>query len=79
MTRQRHTVDSITDDDLDDLYENANEGWRRGDRWKARAEMAEGALERLHAVLAHYSWEHAQVPVRHVLDALAEPKENSTP
>ncbi|MFM9811630.1 hypothetical protein ACKI16_24345 [Streptomyces scabiei] len=41
MTKHRHTADSITDDALDELYENANEGWRRGDRWKERAEKAE--------------------------------------
>lgn len=43
MTK-RHTADSITDDALDALYENANRGWRRGDAWKARAEQAEAAL-----------------------------------
>jgi len=47
MSRPRYTADTITDDALDDLYENANEGWRRGDRWKERAEKAEAAIERL--------------------------------
>lgn len=46
MTK-RHTADSITDAALDELYENANKGWRRGDEWKARAEAAEAALDRV--------------------------------
>jgi hypothetical protein len=44
MSQRRHTASSINDDDLDELYENANRGWRRGDEWKARAEAAEAAL-----------------------------------
>lgn len=47
MTKHRHTASTITDDTLDRLYDNASRGWRRGDRWKARAEKAEAALERL--------------------------------
>lgn len=50
MTSRRHTADSITDDDLDALYENATKGWRRGDGWKARAERAEAALAEVLAV-----------------------------
>ena len=44
MSPRRHTASSITDDALDALYENATEGWRRGDRWKERALAAEAAL-----------------------------------
>jgi hypothetical protein len=44
MSKPRHTASSITDDALDELYENASKGWRRGDRWKARAQKAEEAL-----------------------------------
>ncbi|MFM9681128.1 hypothetical protein [Streptomyces brasiliscabiei] len=47
MTKHRHTASTITDDTLDRLYENASRGWRRGDRWKRRAEKAEAAIERL--------------------------------
>lgn len=47
---KRHTADTITDDALDELYENANRGWRRGDEWKARAEQAEAA------VIRAYEW-----------------------
>lgn len=47
MSKPRYTADTINDDALDELYENANEGWRRGDRWKERAEEAEAAIERL--------------------------------
>lgn len=79
MTSKRYTADSITDDALDELYENANRGWRRGDEWKARAEAAEAALERVRGVLAPYNWPHAQVPAAHLQRAIAEPKENSTP
>jgi hypothetical protein len=41
---KRHTASTINDDDLDELYENASRGWRRGDEWKRRAEKAEEAL-----------------------------------
>lgn len=80
MTAKRHTADSITDDALDELYANANRGWRRGDEWKARAEKAEAAIERAErlarrwAILRAYGG--AAVELR---KALAEPKENSTP
>ncbi|MDX3839024.1 hypothetical protein [Streptomyces europaeiscabiei] len=47
MTKHRHTASTITDQTLDRLYENASRGWRRGDRWKDRAEKAEAALARL--------------------------------
>jgi hypothetical protein len=46
MSPQRYTADTITDDALDALYENANRGWRRGDEWKTRALAAEAAVER---------------------------------
>ncbi|MFI7014127.1 hypothetical protein [Streptomyces sp. NPDC050164] len=80
MTAKRYTADSITDDALDELYENANRGWRRGDEWKARAEKAEAAIKRADrlarrwAILRAYGG--AAVELR---KALAEPKENSTP
>ncbi|MEV0526612.1 hypothetical protein AB0I66_24525 [Streptomyces sp. NPDC050439] len=47
MSKRRYTASSIDDDALDALYENANEGWRRGDRWKERAESAEAALRQV--------------------------------
>jgi hypothetical protein len=50
MSAKRYTADSITDDALDELYENANKGWRRGDEWKARAEQAEAALEHVRGI-----------------------------
>ncbi|WP_020141158.1 hypothetical protein [Streptomyces sp. 351MFTsu5.1] len=78
MTSRRHTADSITDDDLDALYENANKGWRRGDEWKERALAAEAAVERASrlarrwAILRAYGG--AAVELR---KALAEPKEST--
>lgn len=75
----RYTADSITDDALDALYENANRGWRRGDEWKARAVKAEAAIERAErlarrwAILRAYGG--AAVELR---DALARPKEDGT-
>ncbi|MFD6432846.1 hypothetical protein [Streptomyces venezuelae] len=48
---KRYTASTITDDQLDALYENANEGWRRGDRWKARARAAEEEYQHLLAEL----------------------------
>lgn len=80
MTSRRHTADSITDDDLDALYENANKGWRRGDEWKERALKAEAAIARAErlarrwAILRAYGG--AAVELR---KALAEPKESTTP
>ncbi|MFF7310533.1 hypothetical protein [Streptomyces sp. NPDC008137] len=81
MSPQRYTADTITDDALDELYENASRGWRRGDEWKDRARKAERALERVEALA--YRWETA-LPVdepyaRSLRAALAGPKENSTP
>lgn len=78
MTSRRHTADSITDDDLDALYENASRGWRRGDAWKKRALAAEAAITRADrlarrwAILRAYGG--AAVELR---KALAEPKENT--
>ncbi|MGV2914467.1 hypothetical protein [Streptomyces alfalfae] len=48
---KRYTASTITDDALDALYENANEGWRRGDRWKKRARAAEEEYQHLLAEL----------------------------
>lgn len=48
---KRYTASTITDDVLDALYENATEGWRRGDRWKERAMAAEEEREQLLAEL----------------------------
>lgn len=77
---RRHTADSITDDALDDLYDNASRGWRRGDEWKKRALAAEAAVKRADrlarrwAILRAYGG--AAVELR---AALAEPKENDEP
>ncbi|QQC89857.1 hypothetical protein [Streptomyces alfalfae] len=49
---KRYTASTITDDALDALYENANEGWRRGDRWKKRARAAEEEYQHLLAELS---------------------------
>ncbi|MFD5670259.1 hypothetical protein ACN6K6_000643 [Streptomyces violaceoruber] len=51
MTAKRYTASSITDDALDALYENATEGWRRGDRWKERAEQSAAAVERARVIV----------------------------
>lgn len=80
MSKRRHTADSITDDALDKLYQNANRGWRRGDEWKKRALAAEAAVKRADrlarrwAILRAYGG--AAVELR---AALAEPKESTTP
>lgn len=50
MSPERYTASTITDDALDALYANANEGWRRGDRWKERAQAAEATLLEVLAV-----------------------------
>lgn len=54
MSQKRHTASSITDDALDELYDNASKGWRRGDIWKAKAieieadrDSAAAAIERV--------------------------------
>lgn len=79
MSQRRHTASSITDDALDALYENATEGWRRGDRWKERALAAEAAIERAErlarrwAILRTYG--SATVELR---AALAQHEETST-
>lgn len=84
----RHTADSITDDALDELYANANEGWRRGDRWKERALAAEAVLARITTwcdELDEYSQvvmkdETAKHPVaENIRHRLAQPKESTTP
>jgi hypothetical protein len=87
MSPERYTADTITDDALDALYENANRGWRRGDEWKARAEKAEGAIARLTAwcdeldegLRTRVRDHTAEHPVAAFVRArLAEAKENST-
>jgi hypothetical protein len=81
--QRRHTANSITDDDLDALYENANKGWRRGDEWKKRALAAEAAVQRAEELAAR--WKTARPGHPHhgfavvLLEALAEPKESTTP
>ncbi|MET9734311.1 hypothetical protein ABZZ79_27835 [Streptomyces sp. NPDC006458] len=85
---QRYTADSITDDALDQLYDNATRGWRRGDEWKARALKAEAAIARLTAwadELDEYSQvvlkdQTAQHPVAaQIRHHLTQPQETSTP
>lgn len=79
MSKPRKTASAITDDDLDELYDNASRGWRRGDEWKRRALAAEAAvgradrLARRWAILRAYGG--AAVELR---AALAEPKEESS-
>ncbi|MEV8031410.1 hypothetical protein [Streptomyces sp. NPDC086182] len=79
MSQPRKTTSTITDDELDELYDNASRGWRRGDDWKQRALAAEAAVERAGrlarrwAILRAYGG--AAVELR---AALAEPKEEST-
>lgn len=77
--QRRHTADSITDDDLDALYENANKGWRRGDEWKTRAEAAEAAIERAERLARRWAIlrTHGGAALE-LRAALAESKENST-
>lgn len=53
MSTRRHTASTITDDALDALYENATDGWRRGDRWKQRAIEAEAERESVYRERAH--------------------------
>jgi hypothetical protein len=88
MSAKRHTADSITDDALDELYENANRGWRRGDAWKERALKAEAALERVtdwceeldtraRRLIKDDSAEHpVAASIRH---RIADPEETNTP
>ncbi|WP_442803395.1 hypothetical protein OG411_17400 [Streptomyces pseudogriseolus] len=74
MTPKRHTASTITDDDLDALYENANRGWRRGDEWKQRALAAEAAVERVQQACHELPYEHA----RRILAALAQHEESTS-
>lgn len=79
MTR-RYTADSITDDALDELYDNANRAWRRGDRWKERAIAAEAAVERARRLASRWAVLRAYGGAATELrDALAEPEETTTP
>jgi hypothetical protein len=79
MSPERYTASTITDDALDALYANANEGWRRGDRWKERAEAAEAAIERAERLARRWAIlrTHGGAAVE-LRAALAEPKENGT-
>ncbi|MFF8879623.1 hypothetical protein [Streptomyces flaveolus] len=77
---KRHTASDITDDALDALYANANEGWRRGDRWKERALAAEAAIERANRLARRWAIlrTHGGAAVE-LRAALAQPEENSAP
>lgn len=77
MTK-RHTASTITDDALDALYENASRGWRRGDRWKARAEAAEAALHQVLGVAEVIEANGVKWAADSVRRA-AKTEENSTP
>jgi hypothetical protein len=77
MTR-RHTASTITDDALDKLYDNASRGWRRGDRWKNRAERAEAALTEVLAVAEVIEANGIKWAADSVRRA-AQTEENSTP
>lgn len=79
MSQRRHTASSITDDALDALYENATEGWRRGDRWKERALAAEAAIERAERLARRWAIlrTHGGAAVE-LRAALAQPEETST-
>ncbi|NUS74902.1 MAG: hypothetical protein HOV70_01710 [Streptomyces sp.] len=88
MRKPRYTASTITDKALDDLYKNANKGWRRGDGWKERALKAEAALTRLTAwcnaldeSTRRLTGEPSAVhPVAaNVRHQLADPQENSAP
>lgn len=75
MTR-RFTASTINDEALDQLYENANRGWRRGDAWKERALKAEAAIVRVQQACHDLPYEHA----RRIIAALDGPtEENRTP
>ncbi|GAA3301369.1 hypothetical protein GCM10020295_44480 [Streptomyces cinereospinus] len=52
MTRHPHTASTITDDALAQLYDNANKGWRRGDRWKEQATAAAAARDEVLRIVA---------------------------
>ncbi|MFJ8603415.1 hypothetical protein ACIREM_32855 [Streptomyces shenzhenensis] len=84
MTETRHTAGSITDDALDVLYENANRGWRRGDRWKRRAKQAAAAIGRARSLHVKYDdSDHCQHDGEPwpcpTLRALDNPEEGTTP
>jgi hypothetical protein len=67
----RHTVDSITSDQLDALYE-------RVARAERSAERAEAAIKRVRALIAPYDWQHAEVSVARIRKALDEPTPEAT-
>lgn len=84
MTRHRHTASTITDDTLDRLYDNASRGWRRGDRWKRRAEKAEAAIERVRQIHTHGPRTNTcndcgQPWPCEITRAIGEPRGNSAP
>ncbi|MEU0041037.1 hypothetical protein [Streptomyces sp. NPDC006333] len=80
MSQQRYTADTITDDALDALYDNASKGWRRGDDWKKRALAAEAAVQRADGLARRWAIlrTHGGAAVE-LRAALAEPKESTTP
>jgi hypothetical protein len=80
MRKPRYTASTITDKALDDLYKNANKGWRRGDGWKERALKAEAAIERAERLARRWAIlrAHGGAAVE-LRKALAEPEENSAP
>ncbi|MFB6809439.1 hypothetical protein [Streptomyces sp. NPDC056387] len=85
----RHTADTITDDELDDLYAERDANERRakayGQSWLAaqtrlkqaeqRAEQSAAAIARVRAAIASADWPHAQIYARAIRAALDEPKE----
>ncbi|MEV8396105.1 hypothetical protein ACFVAF_34695 [Streptomyces sp. NPDC057596] len=84
MSPVRYTASTITDDALDELYDNASRGWRRGDAWKQRAQAAEAVIERVRQMTD--AWEQrlpdtirTATAVEAIRAALPEPKESTTP
>lgn len=80
MSKSRKTASTITDDELDALYDNASRGWRRGDEWKKRALAAEAAVKRADRLARRWAIlrTHGGAAVE-LRAAMAEPKESTTP
>lgn len=80
MSKPRKTASTMTDDELDALYDNASQGWRRGDEWKKRALAAEAAVKRADRLARRWAIlrTHGGAAVE-LRAALAEPKESTTP
>lgn len=80
MSKPRKTASTITDDELDALYDNASQGWRRGDEWKKRALAAEAAVKRADRLARRWAIlrTHGGAAVE-LRAAMAEPKESTTP